>query len=136
MDTKAMSHIFIDGVIEKETPMVFRPSDREDEGKDVFYSTSLKIETKRREVFGRPLIEIPYVDVLENSEYRNIQSAAGERSINLPDASGMVVTTGNLAAIKRLPGLRRRSSFTPYRNYSANVLRLDDSREILDEFPS
>ena len=131
LDTKAMSHIFIDGVIEKETPMVFRPSDREDEGKDVFYSTSLKIETKRREVFGRPLIEIPYVDVLENSEYRNIQTAAGERSINLPDASGMVVTTGNLAAIKRLPGLRRRSSFTPYRNYSANVLRLDDSREIL-----
>ena len=40
LDTKAMSHIFIDGVIEKETPMVFRPSDREDEGKDVFYSTN------------------------------------------------------------------------------------------------
>ena len=118
LDSKTMSHVFVDGVVDKEDPIVFQPS-------EISHSTTLKIETKRAAAFGRPFIELPTVDPA------NPQTAQSERVLNLPDASGTVVTSGNLHALKRLPGLRKRSSFTPSRYNSANVLHLDDTKQIL-----
>jgi len=120
LDVKTMSHVFVDGVVDKEIPFVFRPSHHA-----LHHATSLKIETKREAKFGRPWVEMPFVDPA------NSQTAKGERTVNLPDASGTIVTTGNLAALRRMPGLRKRSSFTPRRYNAANVLTLDDSRQIL-----
>ena len=118
LDVKTMSHVFIDGVLDKETPFVFRPS-------NLHHRTNLKIETKREAAFGRPFLEMPHVDL------SNSQTTKGERAINLPDASGTILTTGNLVEIKRMPGLRKRSSFTPHRYNAANVLTLEDDRQIL-----
>jgi hypothetical protein len=118
LDIPTLSHIFVDGVVDKKDPFVFQPS-------DISPTTTLKIETKREALFGRPFLEMPAVDPA------NPQTARGERVLNLPDASGTIVTSGNLHALKRLPGLRKRSSFTPSRYNAANILHLDDTKQIL-----
>ena len=118
LDNPSLSHIFIDGVIDEPCPMSFNA------GGATGKRTTLCVEPKRVGTFGRPQLEAPRIDP------QNPQTAAGTRVVNLPDSSGLVITSANTVNVSALQGLRRRSALTPFRYEMNNNMTLDDGRTI------
>ena len=117
LDQATVSHVFFDGEIENECPFAFNG------GSDKGGKLRWCVETQRTAPLTQDW-EKPIVDPLSpNTNSR-------DRVITLPDASGRVLLSTQLTDIKNLRGLRKRSSFTPYKYTVSSLLTLDSDRDM------
>lgn len=117
LDETTLSHIFVDGEIEKECPFSFNG------GSDKWGRTRFCVQTNR---IG-PLTgawEAPKVDPL------NPNTNGKDRVITLPDISGRVFLSTSVHEITNLRGFRMRSSFTPYKYTKSSILTLDNGQDL------
>ena len=120
LDVPTLSHVFMDGEIDKECPFTFNG------GQDAGGRLNFCVQTGRLAPLTRAW-EAPILDPLSP------RTTPQDRVITLPDATGRVVLTTLPQDLQNLRGLRKRNSFTPYRYAVPSPLDLDDNRQMPGE---